>query len=170
MDCSQTIRARRSIRKFKPDATVPQADVEKMLEAAMMAPSACNTRPWEFFVVESPAVRDRLHEVHPYAGMLKTAALAIVVCALPETQEGQCPGFFPLDCGAAVENLLLQAAELGYGTCWCGCWPREDRAKAIRDVLGAKSVPVALIAVGVPDEDPPARGFYEPAKVTFLRG
>ena len=168
MDCTQTIRARRSIRKFKPDAGVPREDVEKMLEAAMMAPSACNTRPWEFFVAESPAVKNKLCETHPYAGMLKTAALAIVVCALPEAQKKMCPGFFPLDCGAAVENLLLQAAALGYGTCWCGCWPREDRAEAVREVLGAKSVPVALIAVGVPDEDPPARGFYEPAKVTFL--
>ena len=170
MDCSQVIRARRSIRKFKTDAPVPQEDIEKMLEAAMMAPSACNTRPWEFFVVESPAVKDRLREVHPFAGMLKTAALAIVVCALPEAQKKMCPGFFPLDCGAAVENLLLQAAAMGYGTCWCGCWPNEEQAEAVREVLGAKSVPVGLIAVGVPDEDPPARGFYEPAKVTFLRG
>ena len=167
MDCTQAIRARRSIRKFKTNAGIPREDVEKMLEAAMMAPSACNTRPWEFFVAES-AVKDRLCEVHPYAGMLKTAPMAIVVCALPEVQEGRCAGFFPLDCGAAVENLLLQAADLGYGTCWCGCWPLEDRADAVREVLGAKSVPVALIAVGVPDEDPPARGFYEPAKVTFL--
>ena len=167
MDCTQTIRARRSIRKFKPDAPVSREDVEKMLEAAMMAPSACNTRPWEFFVAEG-AVKDRLCEVHPYAGMLKTAPLAIVVCALPGVQEKVCPGFFPLDCGAAVENLLLQAAALGYGACWCGCWPVEARAEAVREVLGARSLPVALIAVGVPDEEPQARGFYEPAKVTFL--
>ena len=121
-------------------------------------------------MVESPAVKDRLREVHPFAGMLQTAALAIVVCALPEAQKKMCPGFFPLDCGAAVENLLLQAAELGYGTCWCGCWPNEEQAEAVREVLGAKSLPVGLVAVGVPDEAPPARGFYEPAKVTFLRG
>ena len=169
MDCSQTIRARRSIRKFKPDMPVPREAIEKMLEAAMMAPSACNTRPWEFFVAEGEA-KERLRQVHPYAQMLGTAPLAIVVCALPGAQEGVCPGFFPLDCGAAVENLLLQAAELGYGTCWCGCWPNEEQAEAVRGVLGAESVPVGLIAVGVPDENPPARGFYEPAKVTFLRG
>ena len=170
MDCTQTIRARRSIRKFKPGGAVPQADVEKMLEAAMMAPSACNTRPWEFFVVEDPAVKDRLYAVHPYAGMLETASLALVVCALPGEQQGRCAGFWPLDCGAAVENLLLQAQALGYGTCWCGCWPLEDRAQAVREVIGAQSVPVGLIAVGVPDEDPPARGFYEPGRVTWLRG
>ena len=169
MDCTQTIRARRSIRRFKAGAPVPQADVERMLEAAMTAPSACNTRPWEFFVVEDPAIKDRLHAVHPYASMLDTAPLAIVVCALPGAQEGRCANFWPLDCGAAIENLLLQAAELGYGTCWCGCWPLEDRAEAVRAVIGARSVPVGLIALGVPDEEPPARGFYEPGKVTWLR-
>ena len=170
MDCTQIIRARRSIRKFQPGAAVPRADVEKMLEAAMMAPSACNTRPWEFFVAEDPAVKDRLRAVHPYASMLETASLAIVVCALPQAQQGRCTGFWALDCGAAVENLLLQAAALGYGACWCGCWPLEDRAEDVRAVIGAQSVPVALVAVGVPDEDPPARGFYEPGKVTFLGG
>ena len=168
MDGTQTIRSRRSIRKFKPGASIPRADVENMLEAAMMAPSACNTRPWEFFVVENPATKAELRAVHPDAPRLETASLAIVVCALPEAQEGRCAGFWPLDCGAAVENLLLQAAALGYGTCWCGCWPLEDRAEAVRDVLGAKSVPVALISVGVPDEDPPARGFYQADKVTWL--
>lgn len=169
MDCTQAIRARRSIRKFQPGGEVPQAHVEQMLEAAMMAPSACNSRPWEFFVVEAPAVKERLAEVHPFAPMVKDAALAIVACARPEAQEGRCAGFWPLDCGAAVENLLLQAAALGYGTCWCGCWPLEDRARAVQEVVGAGSVPVALIAVGVPAEQPPARGFYDPARVTWVK-
>ena len=168
MDCTQVIRARRSIRKFRPDMPVPRGDVEKMLEAAMMAPSACNTRPWEFFVAESPAVKNRLCEVHPYAGMLKTAALAIVVCGRPDLQDGKCAPFWPEDCGAAIQNLLLQAVDLGYGTCWCGCYPNERVMTAVQKVLDTAAVPVGLIAVGVPDEDPPARGLYEPAKVIFL--
>lgn len=168
MDCSQTIRVRRSIRRFKVGEAIPKGDVEKMLEAAMMAPSACNTRPWEFFVVENPGLKDALRQTHPYASMLAAASLAIVVCARPDAQEGKVAGFWPLDCGAAVENLLLQAAALGYGACWCGCWPAEERVAAIRDILGMQSVPVALIAVGVPDEDPPARGFYQADRVTWL--
>ena len=136
----------------------------------MMAPSAKNTRPWEFFVVEDPARRAKLRQVHPSAPMLGTASLAIVVCGLPEAQEGVASAsYWPQDCGAAIENLLLQAAALGYGTCWCGCYPAMDRAEAVREVLGASSIPVALIAVGVPDEAPPAKGHYEPAKVTWLK-
>ena len=167
MDCTQTIRARRSIRKFKPDMPVPREAIEKMLEAAMMAPSACNTRPWEFFVAEGEA-KERLCQAHPYAQMLQTAALAIVVCGRPDLQEGKCAPFWPEDCGAAIQNLLLQAVDLGYGCCWCGCYPNERVMAAVQEMLGTAAVPVALIAVGVPDEAPPARGFYEPEKVTFL--
>ena len=168
MDCTQTIRARRSIRKFKPGAAIPRADVETMLEAAMMAPSARNTRPWEFFVVENAELRAKLRAAHPFSAMLDTASLAVVVCARPEDQKGAVEGYWPLDCGAAVENLLLQATALGYGTCWCGCWPIQERVQAIQEVLDARSVPVALVCVGVPAEEPPARGSYQSDKVTWL--
>ena len=168
MDCTQAIRARRSIRRFKPGASIPREDVEAMLEAAMMAPSACNARPWEFFVAENPEIKEKLRAAHPYASMLEDASLAIVACARPEDQTGVCEGYWPLDCGAAVENLLLQAAALGYGTCWCGCWPAMDRVEAIQAILNTQSVPAALIAVGVPDESPEARGGYDPGKVTWL--
>ena len=167
MDCTQAIRARRSIRKFKPGASIPRPDVEAMLEAAMMAPSARNLRPWEFFVVENPELKAQLRAAHPFASMLDTASLAIVVCGRPEDQKGVVSGYWPLDCGAAVENLLLQAVALGYGACWCGCWP-SPRAAAIQEILNTQSVPVALVAVGVPDESPAARGHYDPGKVTWL--
>lgn len=167
MDCTQTIRARRSIRKFKPGAAVPRADIETMLEAAMMAPSARNTRPWEFFVVENAGLKAELRAAHPFASMLDTASLAIVVCGRPGDQTGAVEGYWPLDCGAAIENLLLQAVALGYGACWCGCWP-SPRVSKLQDILGTQSVPAALIAVGVPDEDPPARGFYQADKVTWI--
>lgn len=168
MDCTQAIRARRSIRKFKPGVSVPKADIQAMLEAAMMAPSARNIRPWEFFVVENPELKAKLRAAHPFSSMLETASLAVVVCGRPEDQAGKCQEYWPLDCGAAIENLLLQAAALGYGACWCGCYPAMDRVEAIRKVLGAQSIPVALIAVGVPDESPAAKGFYQADKVTWL--
>lgn len=167
MDCTQAIRARRSIRKFKPGASIPRQDVELMLEAAMMAPSARNLRPWEFFVVENPELKAKLRAAHPFSSMLDTASLAIVVCGRPDDQKGVVEGYWPLDCGAAVENLLLQAVALGYGACWCGCWP-SPRISALQEILNTQSVPVALIAVGAPDEDPAPRGFYQADKVTWL--
>lgn len=168
MDCTQTIRARRSIRKFKSGQAIPKADVEAMLEAAMMAPSACNSRPWEFFVVENREKINQLNAIHPSAPMLATASLAIVVCGMPQVQTGKCAGYWPLDCGAAIQNLLLQADALGYGACWCGCWPIQERVEAIQNALNTQSVPTALIALGVPDEAPAARGFYQADRVTWL--
>lgn len=168
MNCSDTIRERRSIRKYKPDESIPQEHIEMMLEAAMMAPSARNTRPWEFFVVRNVETKNAFMQVMPYAQMLETAPLAIVVCGRPDLQEGKCNPYWPLDCGAAIENLLLQAKALGYGTCWCGCYPAMDRAEGLQNLLHTTAIPTALIAVGVPDEAPAARGYFDPERVTYI--
>ena len=167
MTVTEAIRSRRSIRKYKSDP-IPPAHIRLILEAAMNAPSACNTRPWEFVVVTDAKMRSRLATVHPYAKHAAQSPAVIVVCALPETQGRIAKGFFPQDCAAATQNILLQAQELGYGTCWCGIYPNERPISAVRDVLGVASTPFCLITLGVADESPEARGFYEQAKVRFL--
>ena len=169
MTASEAIRARRSIRKFVSGAEVTDEQVHAMLEAAMVAPSACNTRPWEFIVVRDRAKLDKIREVHPYTGMLETASLAIVVMALPETQvEPINTGYYPQDCGAATQNILIEAVAQGLGACWCGVYPKEQRIAEIKTILGVKGVPFCVIAVGVPDEMPKARGSYEEGKVRFI--
>ncbi len=165
MNGTELIRARRSIRKYMAGEKIPREDIQTMLEAAMMAPSANNSRPWEFVVVESREVLDQLMAAHPYTGMLATASAAIVVCGRPDLQSGK--EFWPQDCGAAIENLLLQATELGYGTCWCGCYPVMDRAEKVREILQVSSVPVAIVALGVPNESPAPRGFFDPQRVLY---
>ena len=167
MQTNEAIRARRSVRKYKAGAAVPPEHVKLMLEAAMMAPSAVNSRPWEFYVVERRETLERLMQAHPACKMLETASLAVAVCGRPDLQPGR--GFWPQDCGAAVENILLQATDLGYGTCWCGCYPAQPRTDGVQQVLGCESIPVALIAVGVPDEVPAAKGFYDEARVHYIR-
>jgi len=172
MTTSEAIRARRSIRKYVLGAEVTQEQIDAMLEAAMMSPSASNTRPWEFVVVRKREVLDRITELHPYTGMLKTASLAIVICALPETQAGISEGYFPQDCGAATQNILLEAVELGLGACWCGVYPREPRMAEMRQILNESGIekltPFCVIAVGVPDEKPHPRGFFEAGKVRYI--
>ncbi len=163
----QTLRARRSVRKYKSDP-IPKEHLETILEAAMLAPSACNTRPWEFVVVTNPEVRQRLASRHPFAKHAAQSPAVIVVCALPEAQHGVSEAFFPQDCAAATENLLLQAAALGYGTCWCGIYPKEPLVKAVREELGLTGTPFALVTLGTANEQPAMRGFYEAAKVRFI--
>lgn len=168
MNVTEAIRARRSIRKYQKGAVIPQKDREQILEAAMMAPSARNTRPWEFIVVQKEEILEKIMEVQPYTQMLKTASEAIVVCGRPDLQEGKCAPYWPQDCGAAAQNILLQAKELGYGTCWCGLYPDEERVAKLRKILNTSAVPLCVIALGVPAEEPGARGYFEPEKVTYL--
>lgn len=172
MKLIEAIRKRRSIRKFKPGAEVTDEQIKLLLEAAMLAPSACNTRPWEFIVVKDRAVLDRIRKTHPYTGMLETASIAIIMLALPESQknvrDGLPSGFYPQDCGAATQNILLQAVELGLGACWCGVYPKDQRVAEIRGIFGTEKLPFCVIAVGVPDENPEPRGKYDESKVTYI--
>lgn len=168
MNTFEAIRARHSIRKYQKGAVIPREHVERLLEAAMLAPSACNSRPWEFVVISNEELKEKITQIHPHTQMLKTASLAIVVCGKPDLQEGACSGFWPQDCGAAIQNLLLEATDLGYGCCWCGVYPVAERVEAFRSLLHVSSTPLAVVAVGKPDEAPAARGWFDPARVTYL--
>ena len=171
MNTSEAIRARRSIRKYKPGTAIPQEHVDLLLEAAMCAPSAMNKRPWSFAVVENAALRGMLADAHPYARFLRDASLAVVVCGNPDAYP-QAVGkeFWPQDCAAATQTLMLQATELGYGSCWCAVYPNEARCAAFAEILGLnKAVPFSLVVLGVADEWPDRRGFYDKSKVRYFQ-
>jgi len=145
-----------------------------MLTAAMLSPSACNTRPWRFVAITSRDKLDNLAEVHPHAKMLQTAQLCIAIVALPKVQEerpdGLPRGFWPQDCGAAAQSILLQAEALGLGSCWCGVYPKDATQAAVAKALGTAEdeVPFCLIAIGEKDESPNPRGKYDEEKVTWV--
>jgi nitroreductase len=162
------IRSRRSIRSYDPSVPVTREQLNELLEAAMLAPSARNTRPWEFIVVTKREMLDEIVKVHPYASMCKTATAAIIVVAIPQDELPN--GYFSQDCGAASQNILLRAVELGLGTCWCGVYPREERVSALRELFAIPEpkIPFCVIAVGTPAESPAARGFFDANKVTYI--
>jgi len=167
------ILTRRSTRKFK-DTPVTKEQAQALLEAAMLAPSACNTRPWRFIAITDRKMLDKLADIHNYGKMLKTAQLAIVVVALPAVQEnvigGLPSGFYPQDCGAATQNILIQAEYMGFGSCWCGIYPREATLAVFYEALDIpkEEVPFCIIAIGEKDEFPAPRGKYEEEKVTWI--
>jgi nitroreductase len=149
---------RRSIRVY---ATGPVSDaaVQKLLEAAMAAPSAAAKDPWRFVVIRDRRTLSEIATALPNGQMIATAALGIVVCGeLPAAHDQQL-SYLLQDCSAAVENLLLCAHVLGLGACWLGVHPREQRMNALRQILAlpASAIPVACIAVGVPGETKEAR-------------
>lgn len=169
MPLLQAISDRRSIREYRPDAIVSDEQLHHMLEAAMMAPSAHNGRPWEFVVIRERKCLDALRKAHPYAGMLRTATLAVVVC-FPEEAGGSANwSFVQQDCAAAVQNLMLQAAYDGLSTCWCGVYPLEGLVEAVRGALNIPQelTPFNVVAVGVAATTPERRGQYEESRVHY---
>ena len=165
---NELIQSRRSIRKFQVDKPVTKEQLDSLLAAAMAAPSACNSRPWEFIAVTNRALLDEIAAVHPSAAMCETATAAIIVVAIP--QSGRPEGYYPQDCGAAAQNILLQAEAMGLGTCWCGVYPREERMVSMEKLftISAPKIPFCVIAIGVPDESPAQRGSFEAERVTYL--
>jgi nitroreductase len=162
------IEKRRSIRKYQTGKPVTREQLDQLLGAAMLAPSACNYRPWEFIAVTKREVLDDIAKIHPYATMCQTASAAIIVVAIPQTDGPQ--GYFSQDCAAATQNILLEAVSMGLGTCWCGVYPREERIASIREYfkIPEPKIPFNVIAIGTPDESPDRRGFFDPVKVFYI--
>jgi len=141
---------RRSIRRYCK-RTVENDKIEKLLRAAMQAPSAANQRPWEFLVVDDKDILKELACTSPYSGIVANSAVTFVVLS---RKDGLIfPDFSLQDMSAAVENLLLRAADLGLGAVWVGVSPVEERIKYITNMfnLPENIEPFALIPVGYPD-------------------
>jgi nitroreductase len=154
MDIFEVILGRRSIRQYAA-GEVDVNDLATILRAGMAAPSAGNEQPWHFIVIRDRDTLRALSEAHPYAEMVKTASLAILLCADLETVKHR--DFWPQDCAAATENMLLAIHALGLGSVWLGVYPREARVAEIRRIilLPDRIVPFSLLPVGIPAEKKP---------------
>ena len=144
---------RRSIRLYSP-AAVSEAAVQKLLEAAMAAPSAAAKDPWRFVVVRDRQTLSAISAALPNGQMIAGAALGIAVCGDLQAAHDQQLSYLLQDCSAAIENLLLCAHVLGLGACWLGVHPREQMVNSLKQILSlpVSVVPVACIAIGHPAE------------------
>lgn len=160
--------SRRSIRRFTGEPLAP-GDLERLLRAAMNAPSACNEQPWEFVVLREQAVMQGVRGFQPYSAPLDTAACAVVVCG--DTTRQQYDGFWVQDCSAAAENLLLEAEHLGLGAVWMGLYPVQPWVEAMQALLALPEtvVPLGVIAVGHPAARVEPADRYRPERVHFDR-
>ena len=141
---------RASVRAYEPDP-VTDEQVERLLRAAMAAPSACNQQPWEFYVVRVADLLAKLGDATPYTKPTAVAPCCIVACYRADSP--RLP-FVEQDLAAATQNILLEAVDLGLGCCWQGIAPVEERIEIVREILGAPEVvrPFCLISVGRPAE------------------
>ena len=162
----EAIYKRRSIRKFARDA-VPREDIVSFIKAGMNAPSAGNQQPWHFVVIDDRTLLDQIPLFHPYAQMLREAPAAILVCG--DTSLEKHAGFWVQDCSAAVQNILLEIADRGYGGVWLGVYPRPERVDGLRSLLGIPKeiIPFALVAVGRPAEEKPPKNEFKKERIRY---
>lgn len=169
MELKDVLQKRRSIRKFKEEH-VPEEYIAELLHAAMSGPSACNRTPWDFYVVTNKEALAKLRKAARYSKM--EAKLAIVVCGnLSKALPSQLAPFWIQDCSAATENILLRATDLGLGAVWCGIHPMKRAEKNVSEILGlsAKHIPLNIIYLGFPAEEPEARDQFDEKKVHYVK-
>ncbi len=150
LDTITAIRTRRSVRSYKSDP-IPRDDLLTILEAGRQAPSAGNRQPWHFVVVSDGALKAEVAEACNSQSWMAEAAFIIAGVALPHASAK----WHMVDVAIAMENMVLAAASLGYGTCWIGAF-REERIKELLHIPAEMKV-VALTPLGVPATTPVAR-------------
>jgi nitroreductase len=165
MDTLKAIMTRRSIRAFK-QTPISEETIQKLLEAAMNAPSAGDGRPWHFVVVRSRSTLDALADaVDEGNAMFKQAQAAILLCL--DRRLEKFAGFGDKDCSCAGQNIQLAAHAQGLGTVWisvAGIPPREAGCRRLLK-LPDNIEPFALFPLGEPAEPLPAEYRYDPARV-----
>lgn len=150
----ETIFNRRSIRKYS-DEKVSDEDIKKIIKAGMAAPCCKGSKEWVFVVMKKPELFKRYLEAHPYALALETAPVTVLVCADIDLELEPGQGWWIQDCAAAVENMLIEATDLGLGSLWLPVHPKEDRINVMREVckLPENVEPFALVTLGVSQEN-----------------
>lgn len=178
METLDAIYKRRSIRKFKPD-NVPKELIEKVLEAATKAPSAINIQPWRFAVLEGDkkaefieAFRRRLKKslfvkmqgrsVWHTVDCMEKAPVLIIVFNAKSKANGTLRLFSSIldvmhiqSVGAAIENMILAAKDLGLGTLWIGNVFYAGRW--VCRFAGKREQLIAAVSIGYADESPQGR-------------
>ncbi len=157
----ELVHKRSSIRKYKT-LTVNKDLILRALEAARLAPSACNSQPWHFVIVDNPVQVQGLAEATflPLSKLNRFVKEAPVIVAVVSEKPNVLSAvggyihnkpYYLMDVGMAVEHFCLQAAEDSLGTCIIG-WFNEKKVKEYLRVPRRKSIPL-LITLGYPEED-----------------
>ena len=161
---------RRSIRKFT-DEPVTGQELEQLLRAGMAAACAKNSQNRLFFVERGPNSLPELLQVHPHAFAMKTAQAATVVAADRKKAAEVDPHieWWVQDCSASIQNILVEAADLGLGALWIGIWSDPQRVQAVqRDLaLPEHIAPLGVVALGHPEKEKEPNDRYEAEKVFF---
>jgi nitroreductase len=149
MSILDLIRKRYSCRSYQ-EKEIEQEKLDKIFEAARLAPSAKNLQDWRFVVVRQRETKAKIAALTNRAPIFEKAGAIIVACSNNDyvMQCGQSVG--PIDVSIALEHISLQAAELKLGTCWIGSFDAE-KIKHILEIPKDVTI-IELMAIGYPAE------------------
>ncbi len=169
MDLFEAIHTRRSIRKYTEEPVSDQ-EIQKILAAAMVGPTAKNTQCWRFVVIRDRPLLEAIQTVQPYARMAAKAPVTVLVCA--DTSVA-CPpdGYWIQDASAAVQNMLLAARALNLGTVWCAVWPEPQFVEGITRLFRLPDPirPLGLVVIGHPAKPFSREDRFDPEKIRYNR-
>ena len=162
-DSIKTILTRRSIHSFT-DQPIEPSIIETLVACGMAAPSAHNRRPFHFVTITEVATRQALKDKSMFGKMMDESPLVIAVCGDKLLQPVH--DFLIEDCSAATQNILLGAHGLGLGAVWIGVFALTGWQKFITKTLKLPGhiIPVALIAIGYPNQTRKDRERFEANK------
>lgn len=164
MELFQAILQRRSVRTYKEEP-LTEEQIKKLIEAARWAPSGANFQPWKFIVVQEETIRK---EIGKYARFYfikshHVSEAPVVIVCLADTRKSS---FALIDVAMAAQNIMLQATNLGLGSCFIGAF-NEEKIKEILKVPAEFKV-VGLITVGKPAEQPSTPPRLDFQEITFF--
>ena len=159
MNFIELAKTRQSVRKYSARAVEPEK-IARCIEAARLAPSACNSQPWKFIIVDDAALKDQIaretyNTVVAFNKFVKEAPVIAVIVMEKPTLVSQIGGrikdkdFYLIDIGIAAEHFCLQAAEEGLGTCMLG-WFNEKKIAQMLHLPKNKRIGL-LITLGYSD-------------------
>ncbi len=169
-DILHIIKSRRNIQEFLPK-TVDWDKVSKIIDAARHAPSSGNLQNWKFIVVADPEQKSKIAEISMEQYEIATAPILIVVCSEPEKVERyygvRGRNLYSIqNCAAAVQNMMLEAYELGLGTRWIGAFD-EDELKVLLSIP-EEARAQAIVALGYPKHIPAKPPRYPMEMLTYF--
>ena len=149
MDFTAVIKTRRSVRAYS-DRPIPHEVLGRVLEAARLAPSACNFQPWRYILVQDAAARSQLAKLAHNQHFVAQAPVVIVCCGkrYPNSNSWIGESLYLIDLGIAIEHLALAARNEGLGTCWIGAFQDQPIKKLLR--VPADYDIIMLLPMGYP--------------------
>ncbi len=152
MEFFELIQRRYSARAYRPDP-VEEEKLQKVLEAARLAPTASNRQPFQIVVIHTEGRKEELLRIYNKRWFVEPP-IVICACGLPNScwvrRDGR--SYLDVDVAIVMDHLILAAADLGLGTCWIAAFDE----RAAREVLGLPDdvVPIAFTPLGYPADEP----------------